>query len=298
MPGIFYRPLDRRSFLRTAALSAAALSVLPALRAAESAPAGSVRLALISDTHVDADAAMEVRKFKPGENLKRIIPEILETKPAAVIHNGDIARLLGEVADYQTVKSLLEELARNAPIFLGLGNHDDRENFGKVFTESAKSGQKVKDKHVLVVEQEPVRFVMLDSLLFPNKTPGFLGKAQRDWLEQYLRTSDSKPVVLFVHHTLGEQDGELLDADRLFEVVGGHSKVKAIIYGHSHQYSFKRRDGIHLINLPAVGYPFNEQEPIGWVDSFFSADGATFELRAFGSNTAQNRQKTSLSWRS
>src|SRR2546422_5539601 len=46
-----------------------------------------------------------------------------------------------------------------------------------------------------------------------------------------------RPTLLFVHHTLGDGDGELLDVQRLFELVRPQRKVKAIFYGHSHKYA-------------------------------------------------------------
>ena len=83
------------------------------------AEASTVRLALISDTHVAADPKDENRKFFPTENLKRIIPEIAASGPSAVIHNGDVARLSGEIADYQAVRSALADLRQVGAQLMG-----------------------------------------------------------------------------------------------------------------------------------------------------------------------------------
>jgi 3',5'-cyclic AMP phosphodiesterase CpdA len=130
-----------------------------------------------------------------------------------------------------------------------------------------------------------------------NQVAGLLGKAQREWLDRYLAAADPRPTVLFVHHTLGDGDGELLDADALFRIVRPYAKVKAIFYGHSHQYSFREERGIHLVNLPAVGYNFNDKEPVGWVDASFSPKGVELTLRAFAGNREQDGATTSLAWR-
>src|SRR5437763_14279226 len=90
--------------------------------------------------------------------------------------------------------------------------------------------------------------------------------------------SDRRQTVLFVHHTLGDGDGELLDVQRLFELVRPHRKVKAIVYGHSHKYAFSQEAGIHLINLPAVRYNFSDEGPVGWVDAFFTPQRADLQL--------------------
>jgi Icc protein len=297
MPGIFDQRSDRRNFLRTVGGAVLAVSTVQ-MSFGKRAESSGVRLALISDTHVAADPKSENRKFLPAENLKRIIPEITASGPATVIHNGDVARTTGELADYQAVRTALAGLAQQVPIFFGLGNHDDRENFSKVFSENAQKREKVKDKHVLIIEQAPVRIIMLDSLYYVNKAAGLLGKTQRDWLGQYLKSSDHKPTVIFVHHTLGDADGELLDAERLFETVLPHRQVKAIFYGHSHVYSFARKERLHLVNLPAVGYNFTDKEPVGWVDSLFTKQGVSLTLHAFGGNMKDNGKTTSLSWKS
>ncbi len=104
--------------------------------------------------------------------------------------------------------------------------------------------------------------------------------------------------MLFVHHTLGDGDGELLDVQRLFELVRPQRKVKAIFYGHSHKYAFSQEEGIHLINIPAVGYNFSDEEPVGWVDAFFTPQGADLKLNAFGGNRAGDGKTKSLTWRS
>jgi 3',5'-cyclic AMP phosphodiesterase CpdA len=245
---------------------------------------------------VAADLKTEYRKFVPADNLKRALEQVMETYPRAAYVNGDIARLTGESEDYLAVKGLLEPLAAQSPIYLGLGNHDDREKFHKVFSPPANAEQ-VKDRHVLVVEEPFLRVILLDSLLYVNKVPGLLGKAQRDWLDRRLANADGRPTILFVHHTLGDGDGELLDADALLRIVRPYAKVKAIFYGHSHQYSYREHHGIHLVNLPALGYNFADSEPVGWVDGVFAPNGVKLTLRALGGNTAENGQTRALNWR-
>lgn len=301
MPGIFYQPVDRRRFLTLASQSFAALTLSTGLRGLGGEPAandGPAHLALLSDTHIPADPKNGYRDFLPQENLKTVVPQVAAVRPDGVILNGDAARLSGELADYDAVKALLAPLAAQSPIFIGLGNHDDRENFEKTFQRPSGDLQKVSGKHVLVIDRPGMRFIVLDSLLHVNKTPGHLGKAQRLWLGQYLEAADDRPVVIFVHHTLGDGDGELLDVEALFKLVRPQRKVKAIVYGHSHKYAFAEDDGLHLINIPAVGYNFNDAEPVGWVDAKFTGKGADFTLKAIGGNRANDGKTTSLAWRS
>jgi 3',5'-cyclic-AMP phosphodiesterase len=300
MPATFHSPIGRRQFLTQSAKALAAGAVAAnwqAPRAADAAGSGPVHFALVSDTHIPANPEEDYRKFRPTENLKTVVSQILEARPEAVFVDGDVARLTGELEDYQAIKAILSPLAEQCPIHLGLGNHDNRENFFKVFPSPPALAQKVTDKHVLVIERPAVRVIVLDSLLYVNKVAGLLGKAQRTWLDLALAQYDSRPTVLFVHHTLTDEDGSLLDAHALFSIVRPYSKVKAIFYGHSHQYNYQEENGIHLVNLPAVGYNFSDKEPVGWVDAQFSPGGVELTLRAIGGSREQDGKRTSLKWR-
>jgi Icc protein len=299
MPGIFHQPVGRRGFLRVSALGAAAMVTScrsPAPRSGRPAEAAEFRVALFSDTHVPADAADAYRGFRPVDNLRAIVPQMIEARPEAAILCGDAARLEGKPEDYEALKGLLAPLAARAPISIALGNHDDRANFRKAFAPPSGPGGKELDRHVLVVEHAAVRLVVLDSLLFPNKTPGLLGQAQRAWLGGYLAETTDRPVVVFVHHTLEDRDGDLLDADRLFAILEPRRHVKAVFYGHSHVWEVRRRERLQLVNLPAVGYNFNDKDPVGWVDARFRRDGMDLTLRALAGNRAEDGLVRSFRW--
>ncbi|MBI1791200.1 MAG: metallophosphoesterase [Acidobacteria bacterium] len=287
MPLLTVPTLTRRAF----ALAPLGVTLL---RAA----AKPMRWALLSDTHIPADPANEYRGFRPAGNLKKIVPEVLASKPEGALICGDLARLEGLAPDYEALKSLLQPVLEKMPVAMALGNHDDRKNFLGAFGAQQQGVQPVSGKHVAIVEAAALRMVLLDSLIQPNSTPGLLGKAQRAWLAGYLQSSSDLPTLLFVHHTLDDSDGALLDVPRLFDIVRPHRKVKAILYGHSHRYHYDTLDGIHLINLPAVGYNFNDREPVGWVDSLLTEKGGQFTLRAFGGHREQDGQTVSLRWRS
>jgi 3',5'-cyclic-AMP phosphodiesterase len=301
MPGIFYQPVQRRNFLKviSAAGAGAVFSgcrATPRLATTNTAPGKIVHLALLSDTHIPADRINGNRGFNPWENLKKIVPEVVETRPEGVILCGDAARTEGLLGDYNELRELLAPIASFTPVYIALGNHDDRANFNKVFTHPAGERAGIKDKHVLVLDQESFRIVILDSLLYVNKVAGFLGKEQRAWLAQFLATQADKPTVIFVHHTLEDNDGDLLDVRQLFEMIAPHRHVKSIFFGHSHVWSITERQNVKLINLPAVGYNFRDQDPVGWVDAKFDAAGVDLTLRAFAGNTAEDRRITRVDW--
>jgi hypothetical protein len=132
----------------------------------------------------------------------------------------------------------------------------------------------------------------------PDFTPGLLGKDQRTWLAQFLDTAAPLPTVLFMHHTPDDSDSALLDMPRLMDIIRGRTLVKAVVFGHSHRYAHLSWEGIQMINLPALGYNFNDSEPVGWVDAVFSAKGASLTLHAIGGNTERDGRTVVLTWRS
>jgi len=255
----------------------------------------STRWALLADTHIAADPRNQYRGFFPAENLKKITPDVVRFHPDGIMIDGDLARLQGLPADYEHFKTLIAPLTAASPVALTLGNHDDRKNFLAAMT--SDKAPLVRDKYVTVVERAPIRFVFLDSLLFVNEVPGLLGKEQRSWLDGYLQSGGSTPTLLVVHHTLDDRDGSLLDADRFLRIASRHASVKAVFYGHSHEYAFDKLEGVHLVTLPAVGYNFRDSEPVGWVEGTFTATGCELKLNAIGGNLDRNGKTVSIAWR-
>ncbi len=283
---------SRREFLPLA-FGAAALAHGSRLRGQSK----SARWAFFSDTHVAADPANTYRGFRPHDQLTKLAPLVANANVSGALINGDLARLEGKPEDYQNLAKLLTPISDKMPIAMALGNHDHRKNFQTAFTKQAGDIQVVRDRHVTAVQAGPVRLLVLDSLIQPNLTPGLLGKEQRTWLERYLASSDDTPTLVFVHHTPFDNDGDLLDAERVLRTLTASRKVKALIFGHSHRYRFDQMDGLHLINLPAVGYNFNDAEPTGWAEVELTAQGADFKLHAIGGNLEGNGKVTPVAWR-
>lgn len=299
MTEIFSGYMNRRSFIQTGLAAFGTLVTLnagcsPGLMKNEEE---ETRLAFLSDTHIPEDVQNNYRGFYPYQNLEKVVPDIISASPDGVLIAGDLARLTGQPGDYANLKKLLSPVAEKTPVFMALGNHDNRENFLKVFDETPGDKPDLKGKHVVIVKKASVRVIILDSLLYTDKVPGLLGKAQRQWLEKYLNECDDTPTLLCFHHTLTDGDGDLLDVPRLFSMIAPIRKVKAILYGHSHVYGFSEFEGIHLINLPAVGYNFSDSEPIGWVEARLGSRGGDFVLHAVAGNLDRDGSVMKLAWR-
>ncbi|HOK76986.1 MAG TPA: metallophosphoesterase [Verrucomicrobiota bacterium] len=292
-----HQTFNRRLFLQKTALAsfAAVLSACSQLRR-RTATQKVLHMALLSDTHIPADRTNTYRNFKPWQNLERTVPEIVAAAPEGIVICGDAARLEGKTEDYKELQLLLEPLRKSMAFHIGLGNHDDRANFLAVFNNLTANRAPVQSRYITVLEHQAVRIVVLDSLLYPNKTPGHLGREQRNWLASFLTAANDRPVVLFLHHTLGDGDGDLLDADRLVSIVRRHRHVKAIFYGHSHEWKITRDHGVALINIPALGYNFKDSEPVGWVEARFQSNGVNLELHPLTGTTQWQKQTRFVPW--
>jgi 3',5'-cyclic AMP phosphodiesterase CpdA len=271
-----------------------------AAAAPRQAPA-SAWYAWLADTHIAADAKTVLRENNMAANLRKAVASVLDQPgdPRALFVDGDLALLDGQPGDYGTFLSLLNPIRKaDVPIYVALGNHDDRESIRVAYGLEMPIDPDVADRWITVLDEPAVRFVLLDSLQKPNHTPGLVGARQLAWLGRTLDADAKKPTVVFVHHNLSDAAGALNDTAELLAVLGPRTQVKAVVYGHSHRWEAKKDvDGLHLINLPAIAYPFGPDQPLGWVRFEPTSDGASLTLHAIGGNMEKDRERIDLTWR-
>lgn len=297
--------LSRRSFLVQGAAAAGGLAVVG--RAWGSAAGTNPHLfALLSDTHIPESPEIIASETNMTANLRQVVREVaaLEAQPAGVFVNGDCAHVKGLPADYANfVRCVTPLVEGRLPLHLALGNHDDRGPFYDALAEQKPARAVVESKHVSVVESPLANWFLLDSLKEVNVTAGELGKAQREWLAGALAARSDKPALVMVHHNPqfeppaeGKAWGGIQDTAELIELLGRHSHVKALIFGHSHNWSISRRDKLHLVNLPPVAYVFTAGKPNGWVRAELRERGISLELRTIDPAHKQSGERVDLSW--
>lgn len=290
---------SRRRFFAWAGLTGALLAVRQ-LPAADDAKPGT-RIALLSDTHIDADKAKINREVNMSEHLAQAWEQVTAAASrlsGAIVH-GDVAHLKGEPGDYRQVAELLLPAGKSPiPLHFMLGNHDDRDHFREVLKASAASP--LESHHVSLLETPEANWLMLDSLELVNKTPGKLGEAQLKWLAAVLDAKADKPALISVHHHPqweGDKLAGIADTRELFELLTPRKHVKAVFFGHTHNWNQKVHAGIHLVNLPPVAYTFAKDKPSGWVEAALSATGMELTLHGVGPANDAHGQKLELAWR-
>jgi 3',5'-cyclic AMP phosphodiesterase CpdA len=234
-------------------------------------------------------------------NLAQACSEVqeLSPRPTAVFIDGDLAVTAGTTEDYATLVQSLEPLRKHGlPIHLALGNHDHRGRFWEALSKGDQA-RTVDDRHVLVVPARLANWFVLDSLDETNKTPGVLGDAQLAWLAAALDQRADKPALVMVHHNPDDRPkpGGLVETKALLELLAARRHVKALIFGHTHDWKLAQHEGIHLVNLPPVAYAFAATKPSGWVDCQLYESGAKLILACLNHEHAQHRQVVDLAWR-
>src|SRR5262245_11959793 len=279
-------PLSRRRFLGAVAASLGALVVRPAFGRDDRTDPHPV--AFLSDTHVADKPETTNKDWNMSDNLTKVVGEVtaLEPRPAGVIIDGDLAYKTGTAGEYQAFGDLIKPLREaGLPLHLGLGNHDARDKFLEAFAADRPKERPVEGKHVLVVELERANLFLLDSLEPKIGVGGQCGEGQLKWLADALDARPKKQALVFVHHNLqwmaddkGKYSG-LSDSVDLWPVLEKRRQVKAYVFGHTHTWKLDKKDDVHLINLPAIGYPFAKEQLIGWVDVRLQENGATLDVR-------------------
>jgi hypothetical protein len=293
-------PVSRRRFLAGSLAAAGSLALGGRLRAAEEA-ADPDRFALFSDTHIAGDRQAVLRGTNMFANLQQACREVqqLAPRPSAVFVDGDLALTTGQSEDYVTLVESLAPLRKHGlPIHLALGNHDHRQRFWAALPPEDAT-RAVDERHISVISSRLANWFVLDSLDETNKTPGVLGEAQLAWLAAALDKQADKPALVVVHHNPDDRPkpGGLVETKALLDLLAARRHVKALIFGHTHDWKIAQHEGIHLVNLPPVAYTFAAGKPNGWVDCQLQESGAKLTLQCFDPAHAQHRQVVDLAWR-
>jgi 3',5'-cyclic AMP phosphodiesterase CpdA len=274
--------------------------MLPGYSPAASARRPANWWAMVADPHIDLSAEVSERGGNMGERFKRVIRDILEGDglPSGVIVAGDLAHREGQREAYTRLLGLAYPLRQaGIDVYWLLGNHDNREHFLDAAYAGRNPELPVRDRYARIVQRDGVRWFLLDSLIRPNHAPGELGREQMDWLRRELDADPRRPAVLVLHHNVDEQGGHLVDGKEFFELARSKPQVKAVFQGHNHVYVTREARGVHFVKVPAVGYVFSVEDPIGYLRVQVAPGGCRLELRALEGNTQRHGEECRLQWR-
>jgi Icc protein len=213
--------------------------------------------AQISDPHV-CDAVLDpVAGIDARARLVRVLATIGAAVPRVdgIVLSGDLVEQ-GTAADYSQLASILA--AATAPVWLMVGNHDDRDELVHAFPHLGELVEAGRLRYV--IEGDDLRLVMLDSLV-PGQAGGAVGAEQLGWLDDVLSQAPT-PAVVFVHHpppTSGLRHVDrsaLADAEELARVVRRHPQVVRVACGHLHRGLVQNWAETALSACPSTAHGF------------------------------------------
>ncbi|MDX8413439.1 MAG: metallophosphoesterase [Mariprofundales bacterium] len=91
---------------------------------------------------------------------------------------------------------------------------------------------------------------------------GLLGNSELERLEALLQTTKAEHLLLALHHHPIAVESPWMDAmmlkdtDRLWQLIEGSDKVRAVLFGHVHQEIDYDRGGVRLLGTPATSIQF------------------------------------------
>ncbi|KAB7613442.1 phosphodiesterase [Amylibacter sp. SFDW26] len=196
------------------------------------------KLLAFTDLHIRAS---NIIGLDPVERFKEGLAHSLahHSDAEGIVLMGDLTHS-GTVSEYELLKSLL--MGIELPIIFMMGNHDRRDAFMQVFPDA------VLDGNGFVQSKRNIggwHFITLDSLdgpPYPDKQhSGRLCDDRLTWLSDALRQASDKPVVLFIHHPLGDvgfpgmDDIKLTNADDVLALINHHQMPVHVVAGHVHR---------------------------------------------------------------
>lgn len=213
-------------------------------------------IAQLSDPHVTVRGSDFDKLYHTAGKLKRAIDVVnkMAPQPDFIFLTGDLVNR-GGTDEYTVLKKLIDRC--EMPVYLGVGNHDDREALIKYFPDHNYLPKKGFIQYV--IEQEGLRMIMLDTNI-PGKPNGTLCKERLDWLDKTLKESPDIPTAIFMHHPpiktgiIAMDKMGFLDADSFGEVVKDHKQINRIFCGHVHRSIQGNFHGIPVQICPSTSH--------------------------------------------
>lgn len=213
-----------------------------------------MRVVQVSDCHLFADKEGKLLGLNTQFSLERVLERLREEQPAMdlILATGD----LSQDASYESYVRLREMLESfQTPIYWMEGNHDKPAPMIRALEDQRERISPC------VVEQGNWTIILLDSTI-PGEVPGELYEDDLVFLENALGQARGEHIMVSLHHHPLPMGCKWLDtqvvasADRFFEIIDHHPRVRTIIWGHVHQEFEGERNGVRLYSVPSTCVQF------------------------------------------
>lgn len=232
------------------------------------------KLLVMTDLHIVAQGETIIG-IDPAIRLRSALKHAYRTHGDAkcLLLTGDLTHH-GTQVEYERLRDILAEFP--LPIHMTLGNHDDRENFLRVFPDTPLADGFVQNAFDL----DGYRLIILDSLDQSPDNPihhsGLICPTRMAWLQSELRAAEDKEVLIFIHHppmSVGFDGMDrigLRNRQELRDLLNEFGNIRHIIAGHVHRTISGSVEGLSfsIFKSPSHQMPMIEKSD----DSALSVD--------------------------
>jgi len=188
----------------------------------------------LSDTHLQKDE-FHLYGLDPFDRLNTAIKSINKNFKDIdfIVITGDLTHR-GDTKAFRKLKKLVKK--SKVEVILLLGNHDDRENFIKVFKDYPVNDGYIQDIRTI----DNNAFIFLDTNI-KNSHKGDMSDEQFLWFEKKLKENKDKNTYIFMHHPPMDVGIKLMDkigfeSKKGFKnLVLKYPNIKYIFFGHLHR---------------------------------------------------------------
>ena len=191
---------------------------------------------------------------RDGNQVQRkIVQEILERKPAVVIHTGDMVNKAKSRKDWRAFIDITRPLRKMSLFLVVPGNHDgEPKSFWSIFSFQLKQFWFSIDRHDL-------RYIVLDT----NKSLSATSE-QFKWLAAMLdkTAKEAKTVVIFTHKpffSVGNHSGDPFDGRKEVLDLFNRYQVPLVFSGHEHAYERFVDRGTTYVVTGGGGAPLHDK---------------------------------------
>ncbi len=220
----------------------------------------SMKLVHISDIHINSETILD---SDPVDNFGRCIAHIEKHHMDAdcIVITGDLTHH-GQEASYLTLRDMLDRTALKGALAprLMIGNHDNRNNFARVFPNTPRD----ENGFIQWTEETPAGLFVYMDTNEPGTHAGVYCERRQAWLNEILAgaRSEGMEVWLFMHHnplTVHVANADLIgivQQKELREILRAYSDiVKHIFFGHCHYTLSGSVEGIPLSAPRSTNHP-------------------------------------------
>ena len=166
----------------------------------------------------------------PIEQIKIAFKKVDKEKLDFIIITGDLVEA-GDSEDYKILKENLDNIFKDIPYIVTLGNHDNKSEFYKGWL-----NEEIKDSpYNTTMEIGDIKIISFDNSEFHNSN-GIIDTYRCNWLRSELEKNKDKKIILMLHHHLLKEQFNLPEVsfnNEFIEIIK-NSSIIAIFSGHTH----------------------------------------------------------------